>query len=133
MAEMEREKSSKGVILNLRHHLDFLYANDVVLVSSSTVGLQRHLDALQAFCDAHDLKVNLGKTKVMIFSISQSTMHWEQFFFYGDSVEILGSYTYLGVLFSRPTFITCPTIQVRLNTSYASLARLERQCHLSHF
>ena len=47
-----------------------LYADDVVLLSSSATGLQRHLDALQVFCDTHDLKVNLGKTKVMIFNTS---------------------------------------------------------------
>ena len=52
-----------------------LYADDVVLLSSSATGLQRHLDGLQVFYDTHDLKVNLGKTKVMIFNTFRPAMH----------------------------------------------------------
>ena len=49
-----------------------LYTDDIVLISDSAEGLQRHLDALQEFCLQRDLTVNLGKTKVMVFNASQS-------------------------------------------------------------
>ena len=52
-----------GVLIPL-----LLYADDVVLIVDSLEGLQRHLDALQAFCEDRDLTVNLGKTKVMVFN-----------------------------------------------------------------
>ena len=45
-----------------------LYADDIVLVSDSPEGMQRHLDALQRFAQDSGLSVNLGKTKVMVFN-----------------------------------------------------------------
>ena len=53
-------------------------------------------------------------------------MHQEQFFFVGDPVEIVDSYTYLGVLFSGPIFTMRPDMQARISRGYAALARLER-------
>ena len=110
-----------------------LYADNVVLLLSSAASLQRHLDALEVFYDTHDLKVNLGKTKVMIFNTSQPAMHREQFLFADDLVEIVGSYIYLVVLFSGPIFTMHPAMQAQISRGYAALARLERQCYRSHF
>ena len=91
------------------------------------------MDAFKIFCDTHDLKVNLGKTKVMIFNTSQPAMHQEQFLFAIDPVEIVDSYTYLGVVFSGPIFTMRPTMQARISRGYAALAKLEQQCYHSHF
>lgn len=38
-----------------------LYANDIVLLMSSTKGLQRHLETLEVFYRERDLTSNLGK------------------------------------------------------------------------
>ena len=53
-------------------------------------------------------------------------MHREQFLFAGDPVEIVDSYTYLGVVFSGPVFTMCPAMQARISRGFAALARLER-------
>ena len=45
-----------------------LYADDIVLISDSPEGMQRHLDALHTFATDSGLSVNLGKTKVMVFN-----------------------------------------------------------------
>ena len=45
-----------------------LYADDIVLMSQSANGLQKLLDNLKLFCDQWNLKVNIQKTKVMIFN-----------------------------------------------------------------
>ena len=79
------------------------------------------------------MKVNLGKTKVMIFNTSRPAMHREQFLFTGDPVEIVDSYTYLGIVFSGPVFTMRPAMQARISRGFATLARLERQCYHSHF
>ena len=68
-----------------------------------------------------------------MFNSSWFAMHREHFFLDGDLVEIVGSYTYLGILFLRPIFTMRPAMQARLNRCYASLAWLERQCYHSHF
>ena len=51
-----------------------LYADDIVLLSSSAEGLQRHLDALEEFYFDRDLSVNLGKIKIMVFNASPAAL-----------------------------------------------------------
>ncbi len=50
-----------------------LYADDLILMSTSPEGLQRQLDALASFCEQRQLTVNLSKTKVLIFEASSLT------------------------------------------------------------
>ena len=73
-----------------------LFSNDVVLLFLSPEGLQRQLDALALFCDHRQLKINLGKTKVMIFNGVKKTSDLH-FLFRGEEIEITNMYTYLGV------------------------------------
>ena len=44
-----------------------LFGDDIALFSYTTKGLQRQLDILQAFCPDRGLKVNVQKTKTMVF------------------------------------------------------------------
>ena len=48
-----------------------LYADDIVLILDSPEGMQRHLDALHTFVCDSGLSVNLGKTKVMVFTTNR--------------------------------------------------------------
>ena len=112
-----------------------LYADDIVLVSESQGGLQRHLQVLEDFCMQRGLTVNLGKTKVMIFHTSRQGMAHASFTFAGGPVEIVTSYVYLGVTFSTAAthFTMGSAAQDRLTRGYAALAMLERRCHQAHF
>ena len=47
-----------------------LYADDIILLSESAKGLQKSLDILKTYCDKWNLKVNIGKTKVIVFNKS---------------------------------------------------------------
>ena len=44
-----------------------LYADDLVIFSKSAKNLQIILNKLESFCENTDLRVNLDKTKIMIF------------------------------------------------------------------
>ena len=44
-----------------------LYADDLILMSTTAAGLQKQLDVLALFCEIRQLTVNLTKTKVVIF------------------------------------------------------------------
>ena len=44
-----------------------LFADDLVLMSYNAIGLQRLLTKLNTYCDKYKLKVNLSKTKVIVF------------------------------------------------------------------
>lgn len=59
-----------------------LYADDIVLISSTAEGLQQHLDALEEFCCRRDLQVNLGKTKIIILNTSKVAMRRQQEFLF---------------------------------------------------
>ena len=49
-----------------------LFADDIALFLYTTNGLQRQLDILQAFCSDRGLKVNVQKTKTMVFEHQKS-------------------------------------------------------------
>ena len=65
-----------------------LYADDIILISESQVGLQQHLHALDDFCTQRGLTVYLGKTKVMIFHTSAPIRRQSIFTLAGDQVEV---------------------------------------------
>ena len=45
-----------------------MYADDLVLISESREGLQRQIDTLEKFCTKWKLKINVKKTKSMVFN-----------------------------------------------------------------
>ena len=74
-----------------------LYADDLILMSTSPEGLQRQLDALASFCEQRQLTVNLSKTKVVIFEARKSDC--KKFVFSGTPIERHDEYRYLGFVF----------------------------------
>ena len=75
-----------------------LYADDVVLISRTKEGLQACINAIQKFSDQWLLKVNLSKTKVLIFN--SKGLHLEDNFTYNnETIQCTNSYTYLGIDF----------------------------------
>ena len=72
-----------------------LYADDIVLISDSPEGLQRHLNSLKLFCTDKGLSISMNKTKVMVFNTTQAwVIRSEPEFFLGEEkVEYTRSYT----------------------------------------
>ena len=79
-----------------------LYADDFILISNTSEGLQRLLDTLSKFCNDWLLNINLKKTKVIIFQkkLRKSTFNNHHFKINKEKIEIVSNYTYLGVNFS---------------------------------
>ena len=74
-----------------------MYADDLVILSESPSGLQSCLDKLETYTEKWGLKLNLKKTKIMIFR-NRSNKIKPQFFFGGNQVEITDQYKYLGTI-----------------------------------
>ncbi len=74
-----------------------MYADDLVLISGSATGLQRHLDQLASYCNEWCLNVNTSKTKVMVIS-RNGHKKAEKFNLGGQELELVMEYKYLGVL-----------------------------------
>jgi hypothetical protein len=73
-----------------------MYANDTALLAKSTINLQNLLNLFQVYCIKWKLKVNIDKTKIMIFSKGRLSTNIN--FKYGDKeFEIVKYFLYLGI------------------------------------
>ena len=77
-----------------------LFADDTVLFSNSKEDLQRKLNCFENYCDIWHLKVNVSKTKIIIFSHRRPSTNIK-FYFKGEEIEIVNEYKYLGIYLSR--------------------------------
>ena len=75
-----------------------LYADDTIILAESAENLQKGLDGLQEYCDRWDLKVNINKTKIMVFS-KGCIRNKPQFSFKKELIEVCDEFIYLGVKF----------------------------------
>ena len=74
-----------------------MYADDTVLFSESAAGLQKMLDTLSGYCNEWDLKVNIQKTKVLVFRNGGKVKATNKWFYDGSELEIVDSFNYLGL------------------------------------
>ena len=76
-----------------------LYADDIILLSESAKGLQKSLDILKTYCDKWNLKINIGKTKVIVFNKSGRILKGFSFLYDDEPISLTNEYKYLGILF----------------------------------
>ena len=73
-----------------------LYADDLVLLSSSPQGLQNFLEKLSVFCASLKLEVNISKSKALIFNSNGKS--FSNHFYYNNSIiQTVTQYCYLGI------------------------------------
>lgn len=77
------------------------FADDDTLLSESIIGLQRALDRTSEYCKKWLLEVNIEKTKILVFSKGSRPSRKEKWFYNGQELEIVSSFNYLGVQFSK--------------------------------
>ena len=76
-----------------------MYADDIVLLSTTPAGLQDKLNKLHKFCEDWCLEVNVSKTKVLVFNKPGRLLE-NMFYFNEECLENVRHYRYLGVHFS---------------------------------
>ena len=74
-----------------------LYADDLALISNSQSGLNNCLDKLKLFCKKWQMEVNLKKSQIVIFNPTGRVLNNLVFKFGDIKMEIVKSYTYLGI------------------------------------
>ena len=82
----------RGVLVPL-----LLYADDLILMSTTAPGLQKRLDALASLCDKRQLTVTLSKTKIMIVEARHGSV--ADLVLSSADVESVVSFEYLGFTF----------------------------------
>ncbi len=107
-----------------------MYADDMVLLSTTPTGLQKSLTLLGIYCKRWQLEVNLEKTKIMFFN----KRHIVDIFMYNNQpVEIVNKYMYLGVELCKSGSFT-NAINVLYKSAlraYFSIRSLHNNCKLN--
>ena len=73
----------------------------MVLISQNAPGLQQCLNKISCYFDKRKLKLNIYKTKILIFNKSGKIIKGYKFIYKGRTIEIAESYQYLGLVFSN--------------------------------
>ena len=113
------------------HKLNCLmYADDLIILSESAQGLQKSLDKLKTYTDNWDLKLNLKKTRIMIFRRGGPKCT-TQFFFGPETVEHATHYKYLGTIITDTGNFKLNNVHVKkkgLRASYIITKNIGRHC-----
>ena len=86
------------VYLKITYLHCLMYADDVVILSESALGLQEKLKKLEAYCADWCLYVNIDKTKVMTFNKAGRVIK-SNFVLQNETTECVSTYRYLGFTF----------------------------------
>ena len=78
-----------------------LYADDTVLSAESVAELHSDLNYFYEYCEKWNLKVNINKSKVMVFSKGRLP----NFKMNNMELEIVSEFIYLGTMFQRTGFL----------------------------
>ena len=100
MISFEKILSDSSVLPNGPKLNSLLYADDLVILSRSKIGLQDCLNTLSSYCRTWMLSINPKKTKVMIFQKRAKKCIESNFHIDNQPVEIVQNYTYLGTFIS---------------------------------
>ena len=93
------EKASDAVKLQYENLDCLMYADDIVIFSTSPEGLQNKLNLLENYCDDWGLKVNTNKTKIITFNKAGRNIKYK-FLYKNSEIECVPNYKYLGIMFT---------------------------------
>jgi hypothetical protein len=126
-------ESCKGIYINedFQNLNILLYADDMVQCSDMVGRLQHHLNVLSKFCYEYCMKVNLSKTKIMVFRNGGPLRNNEKWFYNSEKVETVSYYKYLGIVFSSRLKWSAATKTLAAQSSKAlfSIKRMYYKCN----
>ena len=85
-----------------------LFADDMVLLSLTPIGLQTQINNLKRAAEAIGLIVNLEKSKILVYRKGGFLGKQEKWFFGNEKMEVLNSYKYLGYTMTTKLSIEIP-------------------------
>ena len=96
------EKGGQGIFISeeCQNLLVLLFADDVLDLADTVGRLQRQISILEEYCDQSCMKINLTKTKIMVFRNGGFLRKNEKWFFKHEKIECVSYYKYLGLIIS---------------------------------
>ncbi len=105
-----------------------LYADDIALIATNEVDLQKMLDKLSEWCLRRKLMVNGGKTQIVHFRKGPSVPRTDFNFKCGDTdLKTVDKYTYLGLIFTEFLYMIVMSKAVALSATRV-LGRIIAKC-----
>ena len=95
-----------------------MYADDVILLSSSSAGLQSKLGLLQAFCEDWCLSININKTKLVILNKAGRLINSQSYSNFNETISCTTTYKYLGISFSAKKQLYDKSIEALYSLKY---------------
>jgi hypothetical protein len=77
-----------------------LFADDIILLSETVVGLQNQLKVLESASSDLCLSVNMNKSNIVVFRKGGFLSAREKWFYKGQKLLVVNCYKYLGIYFS---------------------------------
>ena len=77
-----------------------LFADDVSSFSDTVVQLQRQIDSIAEFSQSVGMKINIDKSKIIVFRNGGVVRRNEKWFYNSKKIDIVSVYKYLGLYFS---------------------------------
>ena len=94
---------------NTNHFNALMYADDLIILSTSKEGLQSNLNALNDYCKKWKLDINYVKTKCLTFTNgTQKEKH--NFTLNSETIENVKEYKYLGITINSKKCSFIPTL-----------------------
>ena len=72
LTEVDKDKTYSVQLGDKQYITCLAYADDILILSKSAIGLQRSLDILDRFCNTWNMKVNIEKQSALLFRKEQS-------------------------------------------------------------
>jgi hypothetical protein len=88
-----------------RQVVGLLFADDLAVEATTTIGLQRAINCVKDYCDEWSLQINVTKTKIVVFKKGAKLSRDEKWRLGGEEIEIVKEIKYLWVVMdSRGTW-----------------------------
>ena len=85
-----------------------LFADDIVLLSLTPIGLQTQINNLKKAAETIGLIVNLQKSKILVYRKGGFLGKQEKWFFGSEQIEVVNSYKYLGYTMTTKISLEIP-------------------------
>ena len=131
-----KSETDHGIFVtnNIEDLLALMFADDVSCFSDTVIRLQRLIDLIEKFCKSVGMKLNLRKTKIMVFRNGGIVKQIERWYYEGAEIEIVSMYKYLGLYFT-PKLIWSKTKELLAKQALkaaSSIFRYQRQFGFFH-
>ena len=103
LPELFNKQESESAVMGNTKIGSLFWADDIVILSESKNGLQHSLNQLSQYCYKNEMKINVDKTKCMIFNKSGRILNYNKFYYNNQELEIVKNFNYLGFLIT-PSF-----------------------------